>query len=238
MKKIKAFNPFFHQWIPVVAEYEGYYGVMNYIYGPECIEAFGNLLNNRIKNDFQNNVLYVGETGSGKSTCAIQVCKAQNKEWSIKDNYIYTVEDLQKKYKSPEKFSKISLIDEASIILNSLDILTKNSKRIVGLLDTMRSQGFSNHMCAPDISEINTRVRNIHVDFLLRVPYKSHIPGVERKGQIDIYRHLRRDWGKDAWQLMASCIFKDLLPKAKAEYLKCKEEKQRQIRTEFAEGNF
>lgn len=234
--KIQAFNPFFNKWIPIVAQYEGYDGNINFLYGSECIEHFGQLLNQRIKNDYQNNILYVGETGSGKSTCAIQICKAQDKKWNIKDNYIYTIEDLQRKYRDPEKFSKISLIDEASIILNSLDILTKNSKRIVGLLDTMRSQGFSNHMCAPDVSEINSRVRNVHIDFMLKMPFKSHIPGINKKGQVDIYRHLRRDWGKDAWQLMASCVFKNLLPKIRKEYLQCKEEKQRQIRKEFTEG--
>lgn len=235
--EIKAYNPFFNEWIPIVGEYEGYDGNTHFIYGSKCIDYFGRLLNNRIKDNHQNNLLYVGETGSGKSTCAIQICKAQDKKWSIKDNYIYTIEDLQKKYRNPDNFSKISLIDEASIILNSLDILTKDSKKIVGLLDTMRSQGFSNHMCAPDICEINSRVRNVHIDFLLKMPFKSHIPGVNKKGQVDIYRHVRRDWGKDAWQLMATCIFKKLLPKINREYLQCKEEKQRQIRINFTEGS-
>lgn len=234
---LKAYNTYFKRWLSIVAEYEGYDGKLHYMYGPDTIQAFADLLNKRVKNQHQNNILYVGETGGGKSTMAINVCKAQEKDWSITDNYIYTVEDLKKKYSDPDKYSRISLIDEASIVINALDFNTKGSKAIVGLMDTMRSQGMSTHMCAPDEMEINTRVKTIHVDFLIRMPAKSHLYGVEKRGQADIYRHVRSDWGHDSWQLMASCIFPDLLPRWKKEYLPIKAEKQAQIRKQFASSD-
>lgn len=231
---VEAYNRYLKAWLPVLAIYTGYDGKDHYVYGSETLTAFGELLNRRVKAKKQNNILYVGETGSGKSTAAIQVCRAQEHNWSVSDNYIYTIEDLQRKYSDPESHSPISLIDEASIVLNSLDFMTKGAKSMVGLMDTMRSLGFSTHMCAPDMYEINSKVRNIHVDYLLMMPATSPLPGYEKRGFCNIYRHVRRDWGKGAYSLMATCIFDDLPPRVKKEYEPIKKAKQLQLLKDFS----
>lgn len=237
MSRTEAYNQYLGAWLPIHAVYEGWDGTDHFVYGPEAITAFGALLNKRIKDHKQNNILYTGPTGSGKSVCAIQVCRAQEKNWSIADNYIYTIDDLRKKYEAPEEHSPISLIDEASIVLNALNFMTKDSKNIVGLFDTMRSMGFSTHMCAPEISEINSKVRDIHIDYMLQMPNKSPLAelGYSRRGFVNIYRHVRRDWGKGAYSLMATCLFNDLPPRVKAEYEPIKKKKQLQLLKEFSE---
>ena len=212
-----------NQEYEVVASYiEG--GVVRYIY-VDLITPFAAVLRQRIKDDHQNIVLVSGGTGSGKSNAAVALARAIDPKWKIAENYIYSLDDLRNKLRSPN-YSPVSLFDEASVSLNSNNSQTKDSKMMTVIFDTMRSRGQTYILCIPNMMNLNNRVREEHVDFLMLCPSISPIPGCDPRGMIKIYRRVDRDWAKSYFQLIGTALFQPMSTRLNNQYQKIKAEHQ------------
>lgn len=195
-----AYNVFFRKELRAVY-YDGYQVVYQ-----NLIDPLAALLRYRLKEKNQNTVLITGRTGSGKSTIGVQLCQAIDKTFDIERDYVYTAEDLKQKLKDPTS-CPVSLLDEGSVSLNSYNSQRKDDKRLTILLDTARVLGKTNVICMPEMDDLNKRVRQNHIDFLLKCPVVSPIPGFDKRGFYTIYSHEYRDWGRDWWKPVGTSIF-------------------------------
>lgn len=149
----------------------------------DLTEGLAQVLNRRIKSKRQNVVAYIGGTGRGKSTQALEVCIAQDPFFSLKNDYIYAAEDLARKLKkNPVEVSPVSLFDEGSVALNSLNSAKKGDRMTTVLFDTMRSRGWSTHICIPRLRSLNNRIREDHLTFIVDCGCRAPLPDFKARG--------------------------------------------------------
>lgn len=207
--------------------------------GSDTMDLFAKELKKRVKNNFQNIVVFEGGTGSGKSSAAIRLAKTMDPKWSITDNYIYSLQDLKDKLhraEMGEKVSPISLFDEAVVSLNSRNSMRSDDKNMLILFNTMRSRGWTTLLCVPSIFDLNKSLRATHVDFKIRCPDKPLLKGYDRRGFLEFSMAKRSEYsraGEPYWYLFAAGIFPPLEPSWDAEYQKLKNEKQDDLLAKF-----
>lgn len=227
---IRAYNKFLDADLEVVGSYK-WSGQTKLIYR-DARPAFAKVLRDRIADDYQNVVFCGGETGSGKSTFAIQMCQLVDRNWDLGPNYIYDIQDLRAKLDDPQ--SNVSLFDEGTVTLNSGNSQRTEDKQMAVLFDTMRSLRWTTFIVAPRIQGINKRVRETHVSFMCLVPSQPIIRGYDTRGCVQIYRKISRDWGdKTYWKLEATTLFPKLTPRMQREYDRIKREHQMRLINEF-----
>lgn len=185
----------------------------------DTFDLFVNTLAKRTRNNQQNVVFVGGSTGSGKSTLAIQLCyelaKKLKVDFDLKNDYVYSVEDLWQKLKNPDA-APISLIDEAVLVLNSKRSQSNDSVDVVNLFNTMRSRGWSTFIVAPSIGQINKDVRATHIDFEVYCSSDddSFIPGYGR-GFFEVskskrFRYSKANNGEPYYVLLSTGVFREL----------------------------
>lgn len=183
----------------------------------DAVDVFVKHLHERIKNHQQNVIVVDGDTGSGKSTFAIQLCyklaKMQKVKFDLHEDYIYSLGDLMKKLDGQNE-NPISLFDEGSLLLNSKSSQRREDMSMVALFDTMRSRGWTTVICIPSINQLNKTVRTVHADFLCHCssPNKPLIPGYGR-GFVEISYAKRSQFAKGDdpyWYLCYTGVFKEL----------------------------
>lgn len=231
---VMAYNTSLRASLEVVGSY-GWNGEDRMIYA-DALPAYAKVLKARLADDHQNVVVITGGTGSGKSTLAIQICRELAKQlghkWSLSDNYIYSTADLKRKLEDP-KSSPINLFDEGSVSLNSNNAQKSEDKMMVVLFDTMRSLGWTSVICIPHIDSLNKRIRSYHMDYLLMCPDHPLMPGYDRRGFAQIFKHELRQFGKPYERLIATTIYDDLPPRIRAEYARIKKEHQMALIEQF-----
>lgn len=205
----------------------------------DTMDLFAKELKRRVKDNFQNIVVFEGGTGSGKSSAAIRLAKTMDPKWSITDNYIYSLQDLKDKLQRAEdgeKVSPISLFDEAVVSLNSRNSMRTDDKNMLILFNTMRSRGWTTLLCVPSIFDLNKSLRATHVDFKIRCPDKPLLKGYDRRGFLEFSKAKRSEYsraGEPYWYLFAAGIFPPLEPAWDAEYQKLKNQKQDDLLSKF-----
>lgn len=225
MAGIKVWNNFMQCELTAIAFYYDSEGEIHAIYDESALKRFAQILNNRIKMHKQNVVLIEGPTGSGKSTLGVAVARYMDPKWNLEENYIYSAKDFKKSLRA-RTTDRITLFDEAAVSLNSLNYARKDDKIMSGAFDTMRSRRWTSILIAPDKKEINSRVRDIHCDFMLKCPAEAPIRGYSATGFCKIYKHVLRDFGEPYYQLMATAIYPDMPPGLKAVYEPIKSQHQ------------
>lgn len=216
MTTYKVWNDHFKCFLPLLAEYDRYGETTQIV--DDGIECLCNRLKWRAKHDYQNVVEINGGTGSGKSTLAIDICKTLDPNWDLEKNYIYTVKDLKEKLKNYKTANPISLFDEGSVILNSLDFMSKDSKDVVMLFDTMRCLNWTTIICIPDHNSLNKRIRDFHIDYRCICPNKPILKGYDKRGFVEIHYHHPSDFGKAFDPHIMTTRYNDLKPKERNEY--------------------
>ena len=205
----------------------------------DTMDQFAKLLKQRVRNNYQNIVVFEGGTGSGKSSAAIRLAKTMDPKWSITDNYIYSLADLKNKLERAdrgEKVSPISLFDEAVVSLNSRNANRTQDREMVILFNTMRSKGWTTLLCVPSIFDLNKSVRGTHVDFKIRCPDKPILEGYDRRGFLEFSLAKRSEYsraGEPYWYLFAAGIYPPLEPAWDEEYQKLKNSKQDELLNKF-----
>lgn len=228
--KIYGYNRFFKEWLPLCYT-DGETDVYDDLLTPLAKKMKAN-----IADQHQNTALIEGRTGSGKSTIGVRLCQLLDKRWNLDNDYIYGVSDLKKKMKNPGA-CPINLLDEGSVSLNSYNSQKADDKMMTVLMDTWRSKGMTTIICMPNRNDLNKRIRNNHLDYLIKCPVYSPIPGQPSRGFFILYVHEFRDWGNDWWRPVGISRFQKLDKKTQKQYNKIKLEHQEQLIEKFVESD-
>lgn len=194
----------------------------------DALPVLAEILRDRIKNERQNVIGVIGSTGSGKSTVAINLCLLMDPFFSFQKDYIYSIEDLIKKLdKEHGESSPVSLFDEGSIILNSLNFSRRGDKDIVVLFDTMRSRGWTTVICTPELRNLNNRVRDDHLNFLITCGHRP-LEGYGSRGFFKLHKKIRGNQfsNKPYWKPICYGISEKLPKNVNTEYQKYKARSQ------------
>ena len=226
----RAYNRYFGEYLDVVASYEDM-GRTRLVY-EDLLTPFSKTLKERIKKNYQNTIAVVGPTGTGKSTVAIQMCMLMDSNWDLSTGYIYGTADFKRALQLKKKH-QIYLMDEASVCMNSANSQRRDDKDLVVIFDTFRSFSNTSFLCSPSLYNINKRIRENHLDYLLVCPAAAPIAGYSRRGFVKLYKHIGRDFGKPYFKLLGTSLFHKLPKKVDAEYQRIKEEHQWQIIDNF-----
>ena len=211
-----TYSTHFKDFCPLLGEYERYGEYRPIV--DNGLELLVKRLKERVKHNYQNVVEINGGTGSGKSTVGMKLCYLMDNKWDMEQNYIYTVGDLKKKLKNWKTASPISLFDEGSVILNSLDTMSRDSKDVVMLFDTMRVLHWTTFICIPDHNALNKRIRDFHIDYRLICPNKPILDGYDKRGFVEIHTFERSDFGKGYAPLRLTTRYDDVPPRIRELY--------------------
>lgn len=202
----------------------------------DAYDIFIKNLAKRIKDNQQNVVMVEGNTGAGKSTLTILMCRDLAKRlkvpFSLEKDYIYSVEDLLKKINDPDA-SPINLIDEAVLVVNAKRSQTSENIDIVNLFNTMRSLGWTTFLVGPSVYQIDKTLRQVHIDYLIHCSSNDDSPlrGFGR-GFFEVSKAKRSRFKKNAepyWYLQMTGIFGKLPDKLNAEYQPIKYKAQMEL---------
>ena len=209
------------------------YGLELGVYS-DAFDIFVKTLANRIKRNLQNVVIVTGDTGSGKSTVTIELCMALAKllgvSFDLDRDYMYGSEDLWEKLDDPNA-SPISLFDEGSVSLNSMNSRKTGDRDIVVILDTCRSRGLTTFIVLPDIRQCNPSIRRIHANFVLECSSIEHpfVKGYDR-GFFEVkdkrYSKKKRYDPDPWWNVLYTGIFGKLPEEIDKKYQKIKRSRQ------------
>ena len=209
------------------------YGIELGVYS-DAFDIFVKTLVRRIKKNLQNVIIVTGDTGSGKSTWCIQfamaLAKALGVSFDLDNDYMYGSEDLWEKIQNPDA-SPISLFDEGSVSLNSMNSRKTGDRDIVVILDTMRSRGLTTIIALPDIRQCNPSIRRIHANYVIECSSVEHpfVKGYDR-GFFEVkdkrYSKKKRYDPDPWWNVLYTGVFGPLPPDIDEKYQKIKRARQ------------
>lgn len=221
------------------------YGLELGVYS-DAFDIFIRTLVRRIKKNLQNVIIVTGDTGSGKSTICIEIAmelaKALNTTFDLDVDYVYGAEDLWNKLNQPGA-SPISLFDEGSVSLNSMNSRKTGDRDIVVILDTMRSRGLTTIIALPDIRQCNPSIRRIHANYVIECSSVEHpfVKGYDR-GFFEVkdkrFSKKKRYDPDPWWNVLYTGIFGPLPPKIDEQYQKIKRARQDGLLIDIRNRNF
>lgn len=208
----------------------------------DAFDEFVKVLVKRIRRNQQNVIMVEGATGAGKSTFAILLCtalaSAMKVDFSLDNDYIYTMEDLLKKIQNPNA-SPINLIDEAVLVINSKGAMSRQNRDMVNIFDTMRSLGWTTVLVAPSIFQIDKTMRLMHIDYKIHCTSEDDsIKSGFGRGFFEVSKPKRFEYSKSAepyWILQVTGVFGKLPKKMDDEYQPIKLKAQRKLIDQIAE---
>ena len=210
-----------------IAQYK-YDGRVRYVV-KDGLKLFAKHLESRIAHDYQNIIVVDGQTGSGKSNCAIQLALAMNKHWDIQSNYIYDITDLRRKLRNLDNHP-ILLMDEGSIILNSLNTMKRDDQDIIAMFDTLRTKHITTIVCCPNMYKLNKTFRETHCQYRLLCPVKSPIPGYAARGFVHVHSHWTSNWkDSNSFPFVYTTVFDKIPRSMQAQYDELKAKSQTRI---------
>lgn len=212
----------------------------------DTFDMFIDELVKRTRNEQQNVIMCEGPTGSGKSTlailCATQLAKRLGYTFDLEKDYIYGSKDMWLKLDDPNA-SPVSLIDEGTLSLNTMNFRRKDDTDLVVLFDTMRSRKWTTFVCAPSIRQINPTVRRLHVDYKLECsgPDNSFVRGYERgffEVTNKVYSRKKRYDPDPYWNVLTTGVFGELPSDIDKRYQKIKAGRQDKLIRDGIKRNF
>lgn len=206
----------------------------------DMTEKFAKLILQRQRNHYQSVIVITGRTGTGKSNLAVQIARAIDPNWSIAENYIYSVGDLRRKLnrfmKDPEHTSRINLLDEGTVILSNRNVMRNDDRAIITIFETMRSLGMITIVCAPSFARLNVTIRENLTDFMIMCPDKPLIPEYSPRGFYEVFEPVYNRWTAEIWwRPLGTGIYPPLSGDLKTEYEKVKLQHQKNLTNKFVE---
>lgn len=216
----------------LLAPYE-MYGITLGIYS-DAFDEIVNIVAKRYKEELQTVIAVIGQTGSAKSTLAIQLCMAIAKkikvDFDLDRDYIYSAKDIWDKLTDSD-FTPICLYDEGAVSLNSKRSMSRDNVDIENAFTTLRDRGLISILCLPSIDFLDKAIRDVHVEYRINV-YDQRNPLIRGygKGFFDFNdKKESRRYKKIFWNVLFSGVFDDLDPETKQKYLKIKKAHQDQL---------
>lgn len=226
----------------LIGRYYTFYHKEEGIYS-DAYDDFVKRLVYRVTHDMQNVIIVDGETGSGKSAFALNICVDLARKlgcgFDLSRDYIYDLNDLWKKLDEDDA-NPINLLDEGTVTIASNTSQEKQARQFTTLLDTMRSKHWTTVICTPGYRRVNAVVRKDHADFKIRCASKTHplVRGYGR-GFFECRRVKRlefQDNNKEpTWCMMYAGVFKDYPPIIREEYLAIKSSRQDVLTKRFVQ---
>lgn len=203
----------------------------------DMIDKLASYIKRRINNKRQTVIVITGRTGTGKSTCAIQLARRIDPEWELEDRYVYGADDLRDLLKAGRGHRSINLFDEGSVSFNSLKSNARDDRDMVVLLDILRSWEMTTLICIPSFYDLNKRIREHLVDIWIHCPEKPLIQGKDARGYFEAYAPSMAQWSdKTYWNFLGAGKFSPLPHELDEIYQQIKYDHQmRQVR-EFIDG--
>ena len=150
-----------------------------------------NLIKNLIVNkDFDWIHLIIGKEGCGKSTLAIQTCKAIDPTFNA-SRVINDLEELKRVVRNSSAGQAI-LIDEGALFFFSGDAMTKDVKKIVKLFTAFRRYNLFFVVCVPCYYDIVSRIRDKRVKSGCIV-YRRGVFGFFSRKRLNMIRKHRKN---------------------------------------------
>lgn len=191
----------------------------------------------RANKQHQTVVVISGRTGTGKSTCAIQLAREIDPDWEIAEGYIYSADDLRRLLAGGQARRSINLFDEGSVSFNSLRSNARDDRDMVVLLDILRSWEMTTIICIPSFFDLNKRIRDHLIDIWIQCPERPLIKGKEARGYFEAYAPSTAQWtGKTYWNFLGAGKFSKLPAAVDETYQQIKYEHQMAQVRAFIEG--
>jgi len=124
-------------------------------------------MHKNVADNYDNVVVIEGGEGSGKSNLAYQVCRAFDPDFDIKEQYIYDYTDFVQKLRKSSNH-EIFWMDEGSNLANNRDWASDSNKTIVGILEMMRSRGWTLVICIPHKERLDKYIRENRIRYLAK----------------------------------------------------------------------
>lgn len=216
------------------AELKGRFGREGRPIVKDGIKLLAKSIKARVRDDHQVVGIIDGDTGSGKSNLAIHVAQCLDPDWDLELFYIYEAEDIGKAIRNINTPYPVFLFDEGSILLNSKDSMSRDSKKISKLFDSMRYLHVTSLICCPNAMRLNKSILFDHTDFRLMCPSKAPLPGYDPRGFVHVHSQWHAIWtDKMSWPYIYTTSFPKMSKSMALKYDALKRESSRQFMDEF-----
>lgn len=148
-----------------------------------------NEMHTNVTNHYDNLCVVVGPEGVGKSSCAYNICKSFDPEFSIKDGYIYDIGPWLAKLDAGEVKGKVFWFDEATNIASNRDWMKDMNKALIQLLEMLRSYNMTMVMCIPLLDRLDIYIRQTRMRYLVTCAERSwDIDTDKKRGYFELKR--------------------------------------------------
>lgn len=124
-------------------------------------------MHSNVSQDYDNVLVIQGAEGSGKSSLAYAICKAYDPSFDLREQYVYSVEDLKKRLAAGDLERSVWWLDEGSNVANNREWQSQSNRDIVALLEMMRSKGWTLILCIPRVERLDLYIREFRLRYLL-----------------------------------------------------------------------
>lgn len=140
------------------------------------------IVQNYINKENDYCTIIVGDTGTGKSTLASQLCALISPDFSV-DDLCFTAEKVLNNAKNKPIGASV-WVDEGGLVLFSQDSSTKEGRNMTKLFQTIRFKRFNWVVCIPRFQTINKSIREDRVDSVIYLSRrkKGSYTRIKKKG--------------------------------------------------------
>lgn len=205
----------------------------------DMVDLLAQDLVKNIRNGYDNLIVIEGPEGSGKSNLAYTICEAYSQAsgagaFDIEQQYIYNTENFKEKLKAGNDKKSVFWMDEGSNMANNRDWNTTGNKDLIGLLETMRSRGWTLCLCIPTHERLDCYIREFRLKYLIRCgPMDFQSIGHKDRGYFEVKK--RNPYGKI--ETIGYGDYSPIPPEQKAIYEAIKLRSQEQMIKEVVEGD-
>lgn len=122
----------------------------------------------KMKKDFDYMICLSGREGVGKSVMGYHLGKMIDKNFNIKNNIVYNLQEMENKIRNLPSYSAV-LIDEGMEVFYKRDWNNKDRKRVIKILSTVRQRNLCFIFCVPRFTDLDEYLRNWRIRCWVKV---------------------------------------------------------------------
>lgn len=125
----------------------------------DLIGALARDMASNINSNYDNFIVIDGPEGSGKSNLAYAIATAYNPDFTISNNYLYSMDELMDRISSGDDIGNTFWLDEITNIANKRQWATSENKLFIELLEMCRSRKWTIISCIPRFDRLDQYIR-------------------------------------------------------------------------------